>query len=148
MRVLIAIAALFISTSVSFGQSKEVRFLIDTSITIMKNNAVNRDKVDWTKLEATALSEAVGKENAYQLGPVFRMLFQSLNDFHGNISCWDSTFKWQRPMPEYSDSIKNEWKKGVTLQKKILAGNIGYLRVPYMSFDERDKLDKKSTGPE
>jgi carboxyl-terminal processing protease len=144
MRVLIAIAALFISTSVSFGQSKEVRFLIDTSITIMKINAVNRDKVDWTKLEATALSEAVGKENAYQLGPVFRMLFQSLNDFHGNISCWDSTFKWQRPMPEYSDSIKNEWKKGVTLQKKILAGNIGYLRVPYMSFDERDKLDKKA----
>ena len=70
----------------AFGQSREVRFLIDTTITIMKNNAVNRDKVDWTKLEATALSEAAGKENAYQLGPIFRMLFKTLNDYHGNIS--------------------------------------------------------------
>jgi carboxyl-terminal processing protease len=130
--------------SPAFGQSREVRFLIDTTITIMKNNAVNRDQVDWTKIEAAALSEAAGKENAYQLGPIFRMLFKSLNDFHGNISCWDSTYKWHRPEPEYSDSIKNEWKKGVFLQKEILPDHIGYLRVPYMSFAERGELDKKA----
>ena len=95
-------------------------------------------------MEATALSEADGKENAYQLGPIFRMLFQSLNDFHGNISCWDSTYRWRRPEVEYSDSIKNEWKKGVHLQKEILPDNVGYLRVPYMSFAERGALDKKA----
>jgi carboxyl-terminal processing protease len=128
----------------AFGQSREVRFLVDTTITIMKNNAVNRDKVDWTKLEATALSEAAGKENAYQLGPIFRMLFKTLNDYHGNISCWDSTYKWHRPEPEYSDSIKKEWKKGVYVQKEILPDHIGYLRVPYMSFAKRDELDKKA----
>lgn len=130
----------------SFGQSREVRFLIDTTITIMKNNAVNRDKVDWTKIEAAALSEAAGKENAYQLGPIFRMLFKTLNDYHGNISCWDSTYKWHRPEPEYSDSIKNEWKKGVFIQTEILPDQIGYLRVPYMSFAKRDELDKKAQG--
>ncbi len=142
--ILTIIILLCLGVSSAPGQSREVRFLIDTTITIMKNNAVNREKVDWTKLEATALSEAVGKENAYQLGPIFRMLFKTLNDYHGNISCWDSMYKWHRPEPEFSDSIKKEWKKGVFIQKELLPDHIGYLRVPYMSFAKRDELDKKA----
>jgi carboxyl-terminal processing protease len=70
-----------------FGQSREVKFLIDTSITIMKSNAVNRNKIDWKKLEAIALSQSLNKENAYQLGPIYRKLFESLNDFHGAFYC-------------------------------------------------------------
>ena len=135
---------IFVSVSAVFAQSKEVKFLLDTTIAIMKSNAVNRDKVDWTKIEQNVNSQIAGKENAYQLGPVFRMLFQSINDFHGAFYCWDSEYRWHRPEPEYSDSIKNEWKKGVFLRKKILQGNIGYLRVPYMSFDERSILDQKA----
>lgn len=138
------LVAVYVSFSPVFGQSKEVKFLIDTSITIIKNNAVNRDKVDWGKIEKNVYSQIATKENAYQLGPTFRMLFKSLNDFHGAFYCWDSTYKWQRHEPEFSDSIKNEWKKGVFLQKDLLQDNIGYLRVPYMSFSERRELDKKA----
>ena len=126
------------------AQSKEVKFLIDTSIFLMKRYAVNSDKVDWRKLEINVYAQIADKENAYQLGPVYRMLFQTLNDFHGGFYCWDSAYKWHRQEPEYSDSIKNEWEKGVFLQKQILQGNIGYLRVPYMSFTERNALDKKA----
>jgi C-terminal processing protease CtpA/Prc len=110
----------------------------------MKSNAANRDKVNWEKIRDTALKQAANKQNAYQLGPIFRMLFKSLNDFHGAFYCWDSTYKWTREEPEFSDSIKKEWKKGVHLQTDILQNNIGYLRVPYMPFAERSKLDKKS----
>ena len=142
------IATLLTATSLFvgnvFGQSKEVKFLIDTSIAIMKKNAVNRDHVDWKKIEKNVYSQITTKENAYQLGPVFRMLFKSINDFHGAFFCWDSTYKWQRPEPEYSDSIKKEWKKGVYLQTDILQDNIGYLRVPYISFTARNELDKKA----
>jgi carboxyl-terminal processing protease len=138
------LVSICISLTSIFGQSQEVKFLIDTSILLMKNNAVNRNKVDWNKIQAKALSQSDKKENAYQLGPIFRMLFKSLNDFHGAFYCWDSTYKWNRPEPEYSDSIKNEWKKGVFLQKDLLQGDIGYLRVPYMSFTERPELDKKA----
>lgn len=49
---------------------------------LMKSNAVNRDKVNWLKIEKDVYSQTATKENAYQLGPVFRMLFKSLNDFH------------------------------------------------------------------
>jgi len=133
-----------LAVSNASAQSKEVKFLIDTSITLMKKNAVNRNKVDWGEVEKNVYSQIASKENAYQLGPVFRMLFKSLNDFHGAFYCWDSTYKWQRREPEYSDSIKNEWKKGVFLQKDILPDNIGYLRVPYMSFAQRSELDRKA----
>ena len=134
----------YLSVSSTSGQSKEVKWLVDTSIAVMKSNAVNRDKVDWAKIEKNIYSQIATKQNAYQLGPVFRTLFKSLNDFHGAAYCWDSTYKWQRPEPEYSDSIKNEWKKGVSLQKDMLPGSIGYLRVPYMSFTGRSELDKKA----
>ena len=127
----------------SFGQSKEIKFLLDTTFAIMKHNAVNRDKVDWKNIENYVYAEAVNK-NAYQLGPMFRSLFQSLNDFHGYISCWDSTYRWHRPEATVSDSIKNEFKKGVFIQTKILQGNIGYLRVPSISFAEKKELDKRA----
>ena len=139
---LLSITALYVSTT--FGQSEEVKFLLDTSIALMKSNAVNRNKVDWGRIEKNVYSQIATKENAYQLGPAFRMLFKSLNDFHGAFYCWDHTYKWQRPKPEYSDSIKNEWKKGIFLQKDILQDNIGYLRVPYMGFAKRSELDKKA----
>lgn len=136
---------LFIYSQFSLrAQTPEVKFLVDTSIAIMKMHAVNRDKVDWKKLESAAAAEMVNKKNAYQLGPLYRMLFQSLNDFHGAFYCWDSTYKYVRESPAISDSIMNEWKKGVTLKKMIVGENIGYLRVPYMSFTERTALDKKA----
>lgn len=140
----IFLAITYLSTSISFGQSKEVKFLLDTSIVLMKSNAVNRDKVDWNKIEKEVSSQIVTKENAYQLGPVFRMLFKSINDFHGAFYCWDSAYKWQRSEPIYSDSIKKEWEKGGFLQTDLIKDNIGYLRVPYMSFAERNILDKKA----
>ena len=59
-------------------QSKEVKFLLDTTIALMKSNAVNRDKVDWEKIKKNVNAQIATKENAYQLGPVYRMLFQSL----------------------------------------------------------------------
>jgi hypothetical protein len=142
--VITFIVLINISFSEVFGQSKEVKFLIDTSIALMKNNAANRDKVDWEGIEKNVYSQIGKKDSPYELGPTFRMLFKSLNDFHGAFYCWDSTYKWKRPEPEYSDSIKNEWKKGVFLQKAILQNDIGYLRVPYMSFAERSELDKKA----
>ncbi|HVM89922.1 MAG TPA: S41 family peptidase [Puia sp.] len=127
----------------SFGQSKEIKLLLDTTIAIMKSNAVNRDKVNWEKIENNIYSEAVNK-NAYQLGTIFRTLFQSLNDFHGYFQCGDSIYRWHRPEPKDLDSLINEWKKGVRIQTRILEDNIGYLRVPSMSFAERNELDKKA----
>src|ERR1051326_1525044 len=114
------------------AQSKEVKFLIDTAMTIMKKNAVNANTVNWNTLKETAYAKAEGINDPYKLGPVMRYLYQSLNDFHGAFFYKDSTFRWKSSTLEIPDSIMNEWKKGVKSCTRILDHHIGYLRIPSM----------------
>jgi hypothetical protein len=65
------------------AQNKEVKLLIDTTITIMRDNAVNASKVDWNKARETALQQARSIENPYELITVMCYLYQCINDFHG-----------------------------------------------------------------
>jgi C-terminal processing protease CtpA/Prc len=127
-----------------FSQNPELISVIDTSLQIMQANSVNKNTVDWNLLRKKAFTKAKKAENGYQLGDVFRMILKETNDFHGSIFVGDSTFRWIRKERFISDSIKNEWKKGVYLQSKVLVGNVGYIRVPYMPFGDRAKLDKKA----
>jgi carboxyl-terminal processing protease len=126
------------------AQSKEVKFLIDTCITIMKNNSVKADVMDWKKLQKNALAKASNINDGNQLGAVMRYIYQSIDDFHGAFFYYDSTFKWKRGERRVSDSVMNEWKKGITIKSMILEGGIGYLRVPYMSFNGKEDADKNA----
>lgn len=127
-----------------FAQRPELVSVIDSTLQIMKANSVNKNTVNWNLLREKALVKAKNADNGYQLGDVFRMILRETNDFHGSIFVGDSTYRWIRNEPSLSDSIMNEWKKGVFLQSKVLAGNVGYIRVPYMSFADRTELDKKA----
>src|SRR5436853_6550000 len=135
-------ALVLLLTNTICGQSKEVRFLIDTTLTIMKTNSVNADKIDWQQLQKDALEKAKTINDPNQLGPVMRFILQSINDFHGAFFYKDSTFKWQRNEPPVSDSLMNEWKKGVHIKAMMLKDNIGYLRVPFMSYAGKQKSDE------
>jgi carboxyl-terminal processing protease len=142
--VLIALLTSVAPLGAAFSQKPELTSVIDTTLQIMKANSVNKYKVDWNILRKKALTAAKNADNGYQLGGVFRMILKETNEFHGSIFIGDSTFRWIRKEPVISDSIKNEWKKGVFLQSKVLPGNIGYIRVPYMSFEDRTELDRKA----
>jgi len=143
--VLVVPIILLIGTTASFAQSKEVQFYIDTCITIMKKNAVNSPQVDWAALKASIQKEAAGINDMYQLGTVIKHLYQALNDFHGAFYYKDSVFGWHRQRHAISDSIMNEWKKGVTNKARVLENNIGYLRIPSMPYNGKEGVDKKAT---
>ncbi len=115
-----------------YAQSNEVSFLIDTTISIMQRNAVNAKNVNWDMLKKSVLIKAKGIENPCELGPTMRYLYQFINDFHGTFFYKDSTFQWQRNEPKVSDSIMNEWKRGVSIKTMVLQNNNGYLRIPSM----------------
>ena len=142
--VFIALLAITAPITTVFSQKQELISVIDTTLQIMRANSVNKSTVDWNLLRKKALAKARDAENGYQLGDVFRMILKETNDFHGSVFVGDSTFKWIRKERSISDSIKKEWKKGIYLQSKVLDGNVGYLRVPYMSFGNRADLDKKA----
>ena len=142
--IIIALLTTMVLSGTVFSQKPELISVIDSSLQIMKANSVNKSKVDWNLLRKKAFAKAKNAENGYQLGDVFRMILKETNDFHGAIFVGDSTFRWIRKERIISDSIKNEWKKGVFLQSKILTGNVGYIRVPFMLFEKRAELDKKA----
>jgi carboxyl-terminal processing protease len=144
-KIIVSISLFFFVGSTSiYSQSEEVKFLIDTTVSIMKNNAVNATTVDWNKLRNDAIVKAKDINNPYQLGPAMRYLYKSINDFHGAFFWKDSTFQWHRNAPAISDSIMNEWKKGVQSITRVLDKNIGYLRIPSMPGGSKEDFDKKA----
>ncbi|MGI8951499.1 MAG: S41 family peptidase [Chitinophagaceae bacterium] len=126
------------------GQSKEVQFLIDTTMEIMQQHSVNSNAVDWVKLKQKTFKDAAAITDAYQLGPTIRNLYKAINDYHGSFYYKDSTFRWNHNEPIVSHSIMNEWKKGAGIKTFILENNIGYLRIPGMQFSGKQDCDSKA----
>jgi carboxyl-terminal processing protease len=144
-KIIVSISlSLFIGIPSIYAQSDEVKFFIDTTISIMKNNAVNANTVDWDMLRNNALVKAKDVNNPYQLGPTMRYLYKSINDFHGAFFYKDSTFQWHLNEPAISDSIMNEWKKGVQSIRMVLDKDIGYLRIPSMPIVTQDDFYTKA----
>ncbi len=128
----------------AIAQSQEVKFLLDTTIQIMKTNAVNASGINWRVLKKSALKKARNINNPYELGPTIRYLYKSINDFHGQFFYRDSSFRWVPDATPTSDSIRNEWTKGVKSKTEILDNGIGYLRIPGMSAYTKEEIDKKA----
>ncbi|CAM3987641.1 Peptidase family S41 [Pedobacter westerhofensis] len=122
-------------------KNQEIKFLVDSTITIMRKNSVNSNKVDWTLLRKNVMLKAANLSSPYQLGDVIRYLFRSLDDFHGAFFYRDSVFKYNRKESPISDSIKNEWNKRSGIKTGILKDNIGYLRIPSMPGGSKSTFD-------
>jgi carboxyl-terminal processing protease len=133
-----------LQSSTGFAQSiknAKIKFFIDTTITIMKSKAVNADKVNWTTIKNTAYQKASSLDDPNKMGDVLRFIFSSINDSHGAFFYRDSTFKWQNKKIEFSDSIRNEWKKGYTVKSQMLDSKVGYLSIPSMSAGNKKESD-------
>ena len=143
--IIIFLSLSFLTKTTSIhAQSDEVIFLLDTTISIMKNNAINANTVNWDTLRSNALMQAKNIDNPYELGSAMRYLYKSINDFHGAFFWKDSTFQWRHRESTISDSIMNEWKKGVQSITMVLDKNTGYLRIPSMPGGSKQDYDSKA----
>jgi len=125
-------------------KNQEVESLIDTTIIIMKNNAVNANKVNWSVLKQNALNVASNLNSPYELGNIMRELYKAIGDFHGAFFYRDSTFQWHGRSLPISDSVMKEWNKRSGIKTDVLDKDIGYLRIPSMPGGGRDDFDKKA----
>ena len=126
------------------AQPAGIQRLLDTSMAIMKNHAVNAATANWNRLQQNAYSLANGINDPYQLGPVFRYLFQAIHDFHGAFFYKDSMFQWQQNAPVLSDSIMTEFKKGVSVKTMLLDQQFGYLRIPSMPIFSAEEFSTRA----
>jgi carboxyl-terminal processing protease len=122
-----------------FAQNPEVKRLLDTTISIMKANAINSKKINWTVVQRNAYARA-----DTSISSAIQYLYQSLNDYHGWLVYGNTRIDWKPNKNIVPDSIMNEWKKGVKAQTFLLNNNIGYLRVPSMPGADQIDIDKKA----
>lgn len=144
LNVVVTCTLLVLFARNAVGQSNDVKQLLDTTITLLKLHSVNRNSVDWDKIEKKVGMDSRQITDPYKLGPVMRFLLRSLDDFHGYFAYKDSIFNLPYRGPAPSDSVKNQWSRGINLKTEIVADKIGYLRIPYMPYDGKDGVDKKA----
>ncbi|GAA4345357.1 S41 family peptidase [Flaviaesturariibacter amylovorans] len=126
----------------SFAQSVNTKFLIDTTISIMKSVSISTDTVDWTERKNQMLQRTTGGDDSTDLQNAFGFLYQSLNDAHGALRYKNKRYGWSPAMPPVDDSLENEFKKGDFVKTQFLSDKIGYLRIPSMAHEFRDSLVK------
>jgi hypothetical protein len=138
------IASLLLLQFTASAQTKDVQQIVDTVISTLQKHSVNSDKVDWKKAKSTASKKLAGIDDPLKLGPVIRYIYECADEFHGAFFYGDSMFTLPYRGPSIPDSVMKEWKKGVTLKTTMLNENIGYIRIPYMTTDEKRILDDKA----
>lgn len=146
---LITVFILAFRASPALSQSfknDEVRSILDSTLSVMKNNAINTNKVNWKVLKQSAYIQASNVKSPSDLGNVIRTLFKTIDDSHGKFFYRDSIFQWlgNYNISLISDSVKNEWEKRSGIKTAIIDNNIGYLRIPSIIGDGRADYDREA----
>jgi C-terminal processing protease CtpA/Prc len=136
IKSLITIALIWLCFGAKAQMPDSVKLVLDSSISLLKQYSFNKKNINWNKVKQTAYKKAAGAKTWNDLAPVASYLFEAVNDHHGWLSVGDTNFNWNKKHDfKFSKEIKNEIAKGNRIVKKILPGNIGYLRVPGMMLD-------------
>jgi carboxyl-terminal processing protease len=124
---------LFISFSFSVvGQPADsLRYLTDTVLSIMRNNALNKDKLDWTRIEKEFNAATKGIVDKDSLPGKFSALFRAIGDYHGGIQTKTKYISWNEGKPKVvvSKVLDSAFKRGPHLLVQRW-NDIGYFRMP------------------
>ncbi|MGG9964197.1 S41 family peptidase [Ferruginibacter sp. SUN106] len=113
-----------------------VKLVLDSSISLLQQYALHAKTTNWPVVKQIAYAKAENAKTWNELDSSIAYLFQSVNDHHGWLSAGDAELRWHiKTEFRFSEAVKNEMAKGNRFVKKILTGNIGYLRVPGMMVD-------------
>ena len=118
--------------SISYGQFPAS---VDSVYTFIKYNSILRKTVDWTQIDKTFKEQIETAKSLKDTMICFVTVLEKLNDVHSQIflnnelfanypQFDDTTLAWLKPINDKANSLTNQ------IQTKIIAGKIGYIRVP------------------
>jgi carboxyl-terminal processing protease len=142
LTIVFAVQTIFAQTF----KNKTVKDLLDSTIVVMQQHAINAKTVNWAQTKENAYKMAANLNNPYEMGDVTRYLYACLKDFHGKFSYRDSDFQWHGKPVANPDSVLNQWKIRAGIKTQLLANDIGYIKVPSMSGQNIKELNIKAQG--
>lgn len=115
----------------SAGQRPDsVTVFLQKSISILKENAINRDAIDWDLLD-TKVKEKTQTALTYEsAAEVFPFIFEYIDDHHGALKIGTRSFYWKKPFEYKNTIVKDALKKYPKVEAQLLDKHIGYLRIP------------------
>jgi carboxyl-terminal processing protease len=133
---LLLLIALTATVTIKAQMPDSVKLVLDSSISLLQRHSIHKQTVNWDELRKVAFQKAANAKKWNDLGPAAAYMFEAVHDHHGWLSIGDTDFRWnQKTELKFSEAVKSEIAKGNRIVKRLLPGNIGYLRVPGMMPD-------------
>lgn len=125
----------------SLGIIDSVKLYLERSMSLIEENALNKDKVDWVDLRNEVYKKAANAKTYEDLLPVFPSIFEKINDHHGFLSYKGETYKWRgRKLVPQNEEIKKA-KKSQAVFSQTIGSNIAYIRIPGNNDFRAAKMD-------
>ncbi|MFL9835814.1 S41 family peptidase [Chryseobacterium terrae] len=122
---------LLLSYSSLYSQSfknDSVRSFVNTSIDLIRSNAVDTSKI---KLIKSALyGKAKDLNSISELAPLYTEVFKLLNDHHGSLKYKGKTYGWSKAAVEANVYLKGKLKTEKSVLSTTINKSIGYIRIP------------------
>ncbi|WP_316804369.1 S41 family peptidase [Pedobacter nototheniae] len=108
-----------------------VKNFLDSSLNIIQKHALNSKKVNWEILRSQIYHKASGAKTYEDILPLYRYIFEQIDDHHGSLKFKGKTYGWNGKTPIIaSEAIKKASKQYKEVRSEKIGSAIGYLLVP------------------
>lgn len=119
-----------------------VKQYIDKTLSIIHNNALSKDKINWKSLRMDIYEKTKDANNIEEILPIYPYIFEKIEDHHGWLSYKDKNYRWDKnSQKQKNEIVKDAVKKYENVYATLLNKTIGYLRIPGNSDFGAKKMD-------
>lgn len=116
-----------------------IRYLLDTTISIMRHKALYAGDVKWESLAKELKAQTANLSSVKEAGFAFSRLYDALKDIHGAFYYKDTVFRGSgkvKNVDKINEATRNELQKGPRLVALMLRNGIAYVRIPFVSIQD------------
>lgn len=119
-----------------------VKTYLDKSLEIIQANALNSNKINWSKLHKDVYEKASGATRYEDILSIYPYIFEQIDDHHGSLKYKGKTYGWNKQASvKVSNVISAATDKYVKVDAKVIGKDIGYILVPGNSDFGGKKMD-------
>lgn len=131
MKIVSVIILLFSSFLVAAQPVQSLKWLVDSSLSIMEQHAINRKQVNWSEIRTAVYKDTKGLTERDSVLYKLKSVFRQIDDYHGGFQVKNKYLKWEEG--RRSVVVDKLIDSAIKYAPQILVkrfDNIGYFRVP------------------